>query len=199
MTIINQLTDQKLRQGLKYLNRVILWKWRLGLGPYINAWPEGSGRIMVLTHTGRKSGLRRQTPVNYAVVDDELYCTSGFGKSSDWYRNVMAEPKVEVWLPEGWWAGRVEEVTDAKSRLPLLREVLIASGYAARAVGIDPIAMSDEALEKATSEYRLLHIRRTAERTGPGGPGDLAWVWPLATMILLPMVLFRPRRRRRWF
>ncbi|MCL4504897.1 MAG: nitroreductase family deazaflavin-dependent oxidoreductase [Chloroflexi bacterium] len=199
MTIINQQTEEKLRQGFRYVNRFMLLMWRLGLGQFINAWPEGSGRIMVLTHTGRKSGMKRQTPVNYAIVDGELYCTAGFGKGSDWYRNIVADPDVEVWLPEGWWAGRAEEATDAKSRLPLLREVLIASGFAARAAGIDPLAMSDEALSEATRAYRLLHIRRTAERTGPGGPGDLAWVWPLATFILLPMALFRPRRRRRRF
>ena len=64
-----------------------------------------SGQIMVLTHTGRKSGLRRRTPVNYALVDGEVYCTAGFGQISDWYRNILANPQVEVWLPDGWWAG----------------------------------------------------------------------------------------------
>jgi deazaflavin-dependent oxidoreductase (nitroreductase family) len=35
---------------------------------------------------------------------------------------------------------------------------------------------------------------RTEPVTGPGGPGDLAWVWPLATFIMLGLLL---RRRRR--
>jgi len=39
----------------------------------------------------------------------------------------------------------------------------------------------------------VLHIRRTAERTGPQGPGDLAWVWPLATFLLLPLVFRRKK------
>ncbi len=199
MTNITQQTEAQLRQGFHYFNRFVLLLWRLGLGKFINAWPEGSGRIMVLTHTGRRSGLKRQTPVNYAIVDGELYCMAGFGKGADWYRNIMAEPSVKVWLPDGWWAGRAEDISDNRGRLPLLREVAIASGYAARAFGIDPHTMSDEALGEATKSYRLIRIHRTAERTGAGGPGDLAWVWPLATFILLPMVLFRPRRRRRWF
>jgi hypothetical protein len=87
-----------------------------------------------------------------------------------------------------------EEVTDATTRIPLLRQVLIGSGFAARAAGIDPVAMTNEQLDAATAGYRLIHIRRTAARTGPGGPSDLAWVWPLATLILLPLVLFRRRR-----
>ncbi len=194
MTITDPQREEKLRQGFKYFNRFMLTMWRLGLGSWVNAWPEVGGRIMVITHTGRKSGLRRQTPVNYALVDGEIYCTAGFGPTSDWYRNIVAQPQVEVWLPDGWWAGVAEEVTDTRLRMPLLRQVLIASGFAARAEGIDPVAMTNDELSAATADYRLIRIRRAEARTGPGGPGDLAWVWPLATMILLPLAL---RRRRR--
>jgi hypothetical protein len=55
--------------------------------------------------------------------------------------------------------------------------------------------MTNEELDAATADYRLIRIRRTEARTGPGGPGELAWVWPLATMLLLPLVLFRRRKR----
>ncbi len=197
MNIMDKQTEEKLRQGFKYFNRFMLLMWRLGLGKWVNASPEVGGQIMVITHTGRKSGLKRQSPVNYAIVDGEVYCAAGFGKGSDWYRNITANPKVEVWLPDGWYAGVASEVTDAKKRLPLLRQVLIASGFAARAAGIEAAMITDEALDGATTDYRLMHIRRTAERTGPDGPGDLAWVWPLATFILFPLVLLlmRPRRR----
>jgi deazaflavin-dependent oxidoreductase (nitroreductase family) len=186
--------EEKVRQGFKYFNRFMLMMWRLGLGPWVNAWPEVGGRIMVITHTGRKSGLRRRTPVNYALVDGEIYCTAGFGPVSDWYRNIVAQPQVEVWLPDGWWAGVAEEITDTKLRAPLLRQVLIASGFAARAERIDPVAMTNDELSAATADYRLIRIRRTEARTGRNGPGDLAWVWPLATMILVPLVLLRRRR-----
>lgn len=149
---------------------------------------------MVITHTGRKTGIRRHTPVNYTIADGEVYCTAGFGSKSDWYRNIMANPEVEIWLPEGWWAGAAEAVTDPDTRIPLLRQVLIDSGFAARAAGIDPVGMTNAELEAATTDYRLIHIRRTEACTGRGGPGDLAWVWPLATMILVPLVLLRRRK-----
>jgi len=191
---VDPRTEQQLRQGFKYFNRFMMLMWRLGLGPWLNAWPEVGGRIMVIAHTGRKTGLRRTTPVNYAIADGELYCTSGFGSGSDWYRNIMANPQVEVWLPDGWWAGVAEDVTDSQARLPLLRQVLIDSGLAARAASINPATMTNEELDAATASYRLIRIRRTHARTGPGGPGDLAWVWPLATLILLPLVLFRRKR-----
>lgn len=186
--------EELLRQAFKYLNRVMVPLWRLGLGPLINIWPSVGGQIMVITHTGRKSGLRRYTPVNYALVDGELYCTAGFGKISDWYRNIMANPQVEVWLPDGWWAGEAEEIGPGERRLWLLRQVLIGSGFAAQLANINPRTITDAALDESTTSYRLLHIHRTAPCTGRGGPGEYAWVWPVATMILLPLVL---RRRRR--
>jgi hypothetical protein len=82
---------------------------------------------------------------------------------------------------------------DPALRLPLMRQVLIGSGFAARLAGLDPHSMSDADLEAATRTYCLMHLRRTAARTGQGGPGDLAWVWPAATFWLL---LRRGRRRR---
>ena len=187
---------ENLRQMFKQMNKFMLLMWRLGLGSWLNFWPDVGGRIMVITHTGRKTGLKRRTPVNYALVEGELYCTAGFGPMSDWYRNLKAHSQVEVWLPEGWWAGVAEEITDPQGRLPLLRQVLIASGFAAPMFGIYPKTMTDAELEAVTTDYRLIHIRRTEARTGPDGPGDLAWIWPLATMILLPLALVWRRRKR---
>ena len=76
-----------------------------------------------------------------------------------------------MWLPNGWWAGEAEEVTDPDIRTPLLRQVLIDTGFAAHAVGIEPVGMTNAELEAATVDYRLIHIRRTGARTGLGGPG----------------------------
>ena len=77
--------QEKMRQGFKCFNRVMLTLWRLGLGGWVNLWPSVVGRIMVVVHRGRKTGKRYQTPVNYAIVDGELYCVAGFGGISDWY------------------------------------------------------------------------------------------------------------------
>jgi deazaflavin-dependent oxidoreductase (nitroreductase family) len=186
--------EESLRQFLKYVSRFHIAMWRLGLGPWLGLRPDWWSQIMVITHIGRKSGLKRRTALNYALVDGEIYFVAGFGSGSDWYRNVVKNPQVEVWLPNGWWEGEVEDVSDSPRRLRLMREIIIASAFVGRLAGLDAQAMSDDQLERVTSEYRLLHIARTEARTGPGGPGDLAWVWPLATMVLLPMVLSRRKR-----
>jgi len=186
--------DQNLRQMFKSANKFMLLLWRLGLGNMLNMAPETVGRIMVLIHMGRKTGVKRQTPVNYAELDGEIYCTAGFGAVADWYRNIMKQPKVEVWLPEGWWQATTEDVSNHPRRLEIMRAVLIASGFAAQAFGgLNMKTIGDEELAAATESYRLIRIHRTAACTGPGGPGDLAWIWPVATFVLLPMALRRKR------
>jgi deazaflavin-dependent oxidoreductase (nitroreductase family) len=129
------------------------------MGPMINIWPAVIGRIMVITHTGRKSGLRRQTPVNYAIVDGYVCCTTM--PSADWYRNIKANPQVEVWLPDGRWRGTAEEVSNDAVHMPILRQVLIASGFAASAFGgINPRKASDAELADKCRDYHIFRIQR---------------------------------------
>jgi deazaflavin-dependent oxidoreductase (nitroreductase family) len=152
--------ERRLRAFFRVFNRFMLSMWRLGMGRWINAWPAGGGRIMVITHTGRRTGLRRQTPVNYAPVDDAVYCTAGFGRRADWYRNLVADPAVEVWLPQERWCGVAEDVSESPDRVPRLRQVLIASGFAAYLAGLNPRRMGDDHLRRLAEEYRLIRIRR---------------------------------------
>lgn len=151
---------------------------------------------MVITHRGRKTGLLRRTPVNFAMVGDDIFCTAGFGPKSDWYRNILKDPHVEIWLPDGWWNGTAEDVTDIDNATDILRKVLIGSGVAARVFGLNPYELSGHELERLLISYRLIRIRRTEARTGPGGPGDLAWIWQVIAMLLLPMLLIRKKSRK---
>jgi deazaflavin-dependent oxidoreductase (nitroreductase family) len=194
---VHTRSEQTLRQLFKYGNRFMVLFFRLGLGNWGNR-PETS-QVMVLVHTGRKSGLARKTPVNYAIVDDEIYCTAAFGDQADWYRNIMADPNVEVWLRDSWYAGVASEVPDDDpQRIHLMRQVLIASGFAAPLfAGIDPKTLDEARLAEITVPYRLIRIHRTAARTGPGGPGDLAWVWPATTAALLGLLLLRRKKPTR--
>ena len=189
MTFSKQ-TEDRLRRGFKYLNRFMVLMFRLGLGRWLQFWPRVTGQILVLVHRGRKTGLTRRTPLNFAFVDGELYVLAGFGAVADWYRNIRANPQVEVWLPDGWWTAVAEEAGDDPRRMTLLRAILVGSGFAAYAFGVPP-STPDDRLAVLSAEYRIIRLRRTTARTGPGGPNDLAWVWPLAATVLLL------RRRRR--
>lgn len=81
-------SQERLRAVFRCLNRFMVMMWRLGLGRLVNIWPRGSGRMLVLGHTGRAGGLRRWTPLNYARVDGQLYCVSGFGDRLRHGRNL---------------------------------------------------------------------------------------------------------------
>jgi deazaflavin-dependent oxidoreductase (nitroreductase family) len=194
MATLNPETENTLRLVFKRFNPFMIGLFRLGLGWAVNIWPAVGGRIMVITHTGRKSGLPRRTPVNYAPIEGDLYCTAGFGSISDWYRNILANPRVEIWLPRGWWRGVVEDISQDPRRISLLREVIIASGVVGPMMGVNPPKMSDAEFDRVTSSYRLLRVRLRERLSGPGGPGDLAWVWlPLALIVAL--FVFMRRRK----
>jgi deazaflavin-dependent oxidoreductase (nitroreductase family) len=76
------------RKGmLWYLFRapVYLYHWHMG-------WLFGK-RLLLLTHTGRRTGLRRQTVlevVEYRMNGPEVVVANGFGPGSNWVRNIEA-------------------------------------------------------------------------------------------------------------
>jgi deazaflavin-dependent oxidoreductase (nitroreductase family) len=186
-------SEAALRRVFRYGNKGMLLLWRLGLGPSVSIWPPVTGRIMVLGHTGRRSGQRRLTPLNYAIVAGDVYLTAGFGPVSDWYKNIKAMPAVELWLPDGRWYGTADELPDDDPRrLELLRAVLRGSGIVAPLSGVDPERLGDAELTAATTKYRLVRVRRAGRRSGPSGPGDLAWIWALLSAVAVAWLY------RRW-
>ena len=77
----------------RLLWRAPIWLYRLHLG-----WLMGS-HFLLLTHTGRKSGLPRYAVVEVADYDPKTntyYVASGFGRKSDWYRNILKTPRVTI-------------------------------------------------------------------------------------------------------
>ncbi len=161
------------------MNRGMVFMWRLGLGRWADAWPSAAGRILVVEHRGRKSGARYLTPLNFTADGNSRYCLAGFGSKTDWYRNVLAAGRSVLWLPDGRWTAGATDVTGEAGSCDLFRRVLVDSGFAARASGLNPKRMTNAEIDAATSSYRLVRfdlIDRCSE-----GPADLSWVWvPIA-------------------
>jgi hypothetical protein len=158
---VSKFTPQlmnSLRKVFRAGNQFMVFIWKIGLGKAINIWPAGFGRIMVIKHRGRRSGREYLTPVNYAIVDGEIYCTAGFGSISDWYRNILTYPGVELWLPDGRCIACAEDISNSPNRLFLLRQVIIASGFAGPLFGVNPKKLSDEDFGKVSKNYRLVHF-----------------------------------------
>ena len=189
-------TEEILRKAFRWFNPKMVLLWRLGLGRLGGAWPKGFGRILVIEHRGRTSGTMYRTPVNYATIGSDLYCVAAMGAKTDWYRNVLATPQLHVWLPDNRNAANVEDASDDPDRLTLVRQVLINSGFAAPLAGVYPTKMTDEALDDATAEYRLIRIRPSQlEPTGPR-PNDLAWLSAAAGGVLAGVMLRQGSNRR---
>ncbi len=78
---------------MRFLARIPIYLYRAGLGRLFGS------RFLVLTHTGRASGLPRQVALEVVRHDepsDTYFIASGWGEASDWYRNVIKTPRVAV-------------------------------------------------------------------------------------------------------
>jgi deazaflavin-dependent oxidoreductase (nitroreductase family) len=80
--------------------------YAIGLGPLV-------GRlVLLLTTTGRKTGLPRVTPLQYEEIDGAFYLGSSRGQKADWFRNIQANPHVEIRVKSRRLRGVAEAVTD---------------------------------------------------------------------------------------
>lgn len=89
MPLLNKKPSGLLRFGFRL--PIWLYRWRLG-------WLLGE-RFLLLNHTGRKSGVVRQTVievVGHDRVTGAYYVVSGFGRKADWFLNIQKEPEVKV-------------------------------------------------------------------------------------------------------
>jgi deazaflavin-dependent oxidoreductase (nitroreductase family) len=57
------------------------------------------GRLLLLESIGARTGLPRLTVlevVEHDAATDTFYAAAGFGPNSDWYRNVLHRPEVQI-------------------------------------------------------------------------------------------------------
>ena len=76
------------------LARAPIWLFRARLGLLFG------GRLMMVEHVGRVSGRRRHVVLEVVArpTRRRYVVASGFGTGSQWYRNVVAEPHVRIWV-----------------------------------------------------------------------------------------------------
>lgn len=148
--------------------------FRIGLGFFWGnpVW----GYMVVLKTRGRKSGKTRYSPVNYAIMNGSIYCVAGWGYVADWYKNLAADPAIEMILPGGSYSGLAEEVAIPGERLKAMRQVLKAGGLAGFLFGFNPFIISDKDLEINTPGIPVIRIRPTGFGVGAGDYGGWLWV-----------------------
>lgn len=89
---------------MKSMNARMMANYQRGIGP--------RRVVLLLTTMGRKSGQPRVTPLQYEEVDDLIYIASARGKEADWFKNILANPKVQVQIGDRKFDAIAEPITD---------------------------------------------------------------------------------------
>ncbi len=95
--------------------RIPLYLYQLGWGPALGWIP-----LLVLTSKGRASGEARHVVVEYRRHGNKCYVVSGWGKHTDWYKNVMENPRVTLQIGGDVLDAKTEAVDNPAEVLSVL-------------------------------------------------------------------------------
>ena len=92
---------------IKNIQKIHRLLYAFGLGPLI-------GRIiLLLTTTGRRSGMKRVTPLQFELIGSDYYVGAARGLKADWVRNIQTDPHVEIRVGARHFSANAEVVHDA--------------------------------------------------------------------------------------
>lgn len=132
---------------------IFLYKARLGrlLG----------GRVLMLTHTGRKSGLLRYVVLEVIKREPQhWYVPAAYGEHADWFRNIRANPEVTVDY-RGHRTRALAQTLSVAEGADVLADYALRHPRAARALGkLMDLPLEGDMLEAA----RVIPIVRISAR-----------------------------------
>ena len=104
------------------INPVVRLAWHLGLPIPGDA---------LLETTGRRTGLRRRTPVCDGLEGETFWLVAQRGRDADWVRNIEANPRVRVKVSEAqarWRSGtaHIVDEDDPRERQRILGQASLA-------------------------------------------------------------------------
>jgi deazaflavin-dependent oxidoreductase (nitroreductase family) len=179
-----------MRRFFWYLNKFFMVPmFQLGFGPFFGN--PFTGYIMVMKVIGRKTGKVRLVPVNYAIHKGSVYCISGARRESDWFRNLLVNPQVDLILPGGCVYARMDEVTATDEKLPIIRQILKNAGFAGFFEGYNPFTVTDAELVEKSADMPVLRFHPLGLGSGPSDAGGWAWIWAFVITVILIVLLMR--------
>ena len=187
-----------LRKAFLVLNRWIAAPLiRAGGGPLLTTPVAGS--ILLLRTTGRKSGLVREAPLGYTVLDGRVVVVAGYGHTAHWFLNAVADPEVEMMLPGARIAGQAEEITEPDERRAAFRTLIQSMGVVGRLTLGDVSGKGDDEVDLLAQAFPILAITPTAVLPGPFDPGGIGTrintaLWVIVGAAGLSAVVSRRRR-----
>lgn len=128
--------------GARYLVNPVMRR----VGGHVPGW-------ILLEHTGRRTGVRRRTPLAGTRRGDTIWIVAEHGDHADWVRNVRATPRVRVRTGGRWWRGTARPVPE-DDPVARSRDLNLVARLGLRLVGTD-----------------LLSVRVDLEKDEEGRPG----------------------------
>jgi deazaflavin-dependent oxidoreductase (nitroreductase family) len=144
----------------RFVMRAPIALYRMRLGGLLG------GRFVLLEHRGRHSGLVRRTVLEVVESDgDALVIASGFGESSQWCRNVSADP--HVWFTRGRTrTSALAERLDHEQALTVFERYRVDHARAARVIGRRVGVSLVDDLDRAAEKLPLFRLTRDVAARG---------------------------------
>lgn len=148
------LAEHRPSGWLRVAFRLPIWIYRLGLGRILDH------RLLLIVHRGRKSRLLREAVVEVVRYDRASHACvvmAGWHGTTDWYRNVQAEPALEIRVGRERFAPAqrflTTDETIAELRSYVERHPRLARQVLGRAFGVT-LDGSEESWQAAADFFR---------------------------------------------
>lgn len=105
----------------RFLSRIPGYLYRIGFSSIFEA------SMLILSTKGRKSGKTFRVPLGYARKVDCVYVAALY-KSSDWYRNAIKNPEVEIQIGKTHMKAHASKVDDLEEKAKAYRAIVRANG-----------------------------------------------------------------------
>jgi deazaflavin-dependent oxidoreductase (nitroreductase family) len=161
-----------------------LYFWRMGLGPLLRQF-----RLIVLTSRGHRSGEPRRVMLEHSYMNNRVYIAPGWGERTQWYMDILADPRVTLQHKGKTLGATARLVTDdtelaalyhlARRNSPVWKQYLASRGVA------------DTLEDFLAKKDRIPALRLDPLEGDPPLPPlecDLWWVW--AVLALLGLLLW---------
>ena len=180
LTGMARTASQASQTAFRHANRwFVVPLHQAGLATWVGG-PLGGWQCLVTT-IGRTSGLRRDTPLGYIVMDGAAWVMAGYGPRTQWYRNILAEPRVDLRLPgRRPFAALAEEVRDPGVRAQVIPPLCRSMALPGMMIGSVPATSTDEHILDCVSWVPLVRIGPvdgSALLPGDEDPGGRGWIW----------------------
>ncbi|MCC6973877.1 MAG: nitroreductase family deazaflavin-dependent oxidoreductase [Anaerolineae bacterium] len=163
--------------------------WRLGLGKLIGQ------VLMLISTTGRRSGLVRRAAPEYFYVNGKKYVLAD--PEAQWYQNVQANPAATVQTAYGTETVIVRRVTDREELtavfVTLLHNRPTTANSISRDLGVQSV---EDDLAANTERLPLVTFDHTDLPTPPPLEADLRWALPVSIGVLYALWQLRKALRR---